>query len=117
MVRNGPPPASEQSKPPASEQRKQHWVPGHIWLTDVDTDRPVLVSLPGVAQARLSECGSHWIPAGMGGWHVTVKETPDQIAALIQTEWYDRISGEAIMGAEFGSGEYVADKLKGGTGR
>lgn len=98
-----------------SEQRKQDWIPGHIWLTDVDTGRPVLVSLPGVAQ--VSEYGSHWIPAGMGGWHVTVKETPDQIAALIQTEWYDRISGEAIMRAEFGAGKYPAQQLKGGTGR
>lgn len=98
-----------------SEQIRQDWIPGHIWLTDVDTDRPVLVSVPGVAQ--VSEYGSHWIPAGMGGWHVTVKETPDQIAGLIQAEWYNRISGEAIMRAEFGSGNYVADKLKGGTGR
>ena len=98
-----------------SDERRPDWFPGHIWLTEADNGNPVLVSVPGVAQ--VSEYGSHWVPAGMGGWHVTVKETPDQIAALIQQEWYNRISGEAIMRAEFGTGEYLADKPTGGTGR
>ena len=65
-------------------------IPGHIWLTNAATGKPVLVSLPGVAQE--AESGTHWIPVGMGGWHVTVRETPEQIASLIGAEWYDRNS-------------------------
>ena len=109
MVSNGPPPAR------GPRLKQQHNIPGHIWLTDADTGSPILVSLPGVAQA--AEAGAHWIPAGMGGWHVTVTETPDQIASLIQQEWYDRISSESIVRAEFGSGNYVLRNPTGGTGR
>ena len=94
--------------------KQQDNIPGHIWLTDAETGSPVLVSLPGVAQ--VSEYGSHWVPAGMGGWHLTVKETPDQIASLIQQEWYDRISGDAIVRAEFGNGNYVIRNPTGGNG-
>lgn len=37
-------------------------------------------------------------------------ETPDQIADLIRENWGMRVSGEAAMGAEYGSGDYKIGK-------
>ena len=39
-----------------------------------------------------------------------VMEPPDQIADLIRQEWEKRISGEAAMGAEYGTGNYKIGK-------
>jgi hypothetical protein len=39
-----------------------------------------------------------------------VLETPEQIADLIRDNWEKRISGEAAMGAEYGTGDYKIGK-------
>jgi hypothetical protein len=37
-------------------------------------------------------------------------ETPEQIADLIRENWEKRVSGEAAMGAEYGTGDYKIGK-------
>ncbi len=37
-------------------------------------------------------------------------QTPEQIADLIRDNWEKRISGEAAMGAEYGTGNYKIGK-------
>jgi hypothetical protein len=37
-------------------------------------------------------------------------ETPEEIADLIRENWEKRISGEAAMGAEYGTGDYKIGK-------
>jgi len=38
-------------------------------------------------------------------YRIEVHETPEQIADLIRDNWEKRISGEAAMGAEYGTGD------------
>ena len=43
-------------------------------------------------------------------YRIEVHETPEEIADLIRDNWEKRISGEAAMGAEYGSGDYKIGK-------
>lgn len=89
---------------------EKNWAPGFIQLTrkaagaiSVRIDAVLIyegMNRTGGTTVRIREFPD-WIQ---------VEETPDQIADLIRDNWEKRISGEAAMGAEYGTGDYKIGK-------
>lgn len=90
----------------------KNWAPGFIQLTR-KTGTTYWIQIAEIIRFEAGEFD------GTPGSFVELKEreeerftleTPDQIADLIRDNWEKRISGEAAMGAEYGSGDYKIGK-------
>ena len=99
----------------------KNWAPGFIWVTPVtmcddkiEESPPVLVAVTailGVAESSAFRAvGMECSRLEITETEVSVLGSPDQIADLIRDNWEKRISGEAAMGAEYGSGDYKIGK-------
>jgi alkanesulfonate monooxygenase SsuD/methylene tetrahydromethanopterin reductase-like flavin-dependent oxidoreductase (luciferase family) len=89
------------------------WVPGFIRLTSragTTYWQSVAEIVQFNAGTRGDTHGSYIFLRGEDGAERFVTESPDQIADLIRQEWEKRISGEAAMGAEYGTGDYKIGK-------
>lgn len=108
-------------------ESKKPWVPGFVELTAFTVDRetgqtvvtsePMLlaisviehVMLCAVSASRGINCSSLRIKSQQPWDAIRVLETPDQVAALIREEWRRRVMNEAIVRAEYGSGQYPVE--------
>jgi hypothetical protein len=90
----------------------KNWAPGFIELTR---------KIGGTYWIQIAEIGRFelGVLGEMEGSYITLRgtederfvlETPEQIADLIRENWGMRVSGEAAMAAEYGTGDYKIGK-------
>ena len=91
----------------------KNWAPGFIQLTR-RAGSTYWVQIADIARfdsgTRSDTVGSYVTLRSEKEDERFVTETPEQIADLIRDNWEKRISGEAAMGAEYGSGDYKIGK-------
>jgi hypothetical protein len=86
----------------------KNWAPGFIQLSR---------KIGGTYWIQIAEIGrfEFGVLGEMEGSYIALRgtederfvlETPEQIADLIRDNWEKRVSGEAAMGAEYGTGDY-----------
>ena len=87
----------------------KNWAPGFIQLTS-RAGTTYWQSVAEIVQfssgTRGDTHGSYITLRGEDEGDRFVLETPEQIADLIRDNWEKRVSGEAAMGAEYGTGDY-----------
>ena len=91
---------------------EKNWAPGFIQLTRKtgDTYWIQIAEIGRFEVGTFGETQGSYITLRGAEEERFVLETPEQIADLIRDNWEKRISGEAAMGAEYGSGDYKIGK-------
>ena len=95
-------------------ESKKPWVPGFIWVTPYPEhenrpEEPVLVPVAEIVRVRKMTYLYSQIECSRTIAVWCILETPDQVAALIREEWRQRVRNEAIVRAEYGSGQYPVE--------